>query len=1093
MSVRDRVATYLEKISRPPVLRVICAAAALCAFACSRDPAADLATQYAAEQRIEGDKPAIVAVDVQPGVYLVTARERDIDLRLVLDAGGAHSEIEDYVPRHGLLASVVRLDAPAKLRVELRNSEHRGKHGVADLRIARWRQPSPSPGERELGYTAFATAGEQAALANKESWIRAVDLLHEAIAHFAAARDDTARAQAEYTLAHLEYLARNDFPPAIRAAQRAGEVYAALDDETGAMRAATIRAAAEIEVASAMSAGTQGAEQRALFASADGTLGRAARWFGENKLAVDAEYAVNMRGIRALQEGKYDEAGGFFQRAIKMSNANRDPGEEARSLLNLAWIHNRIGSVAEAAAEYERLLPLIEKERQPMLYTIAIGNYGFCLVALGDFDRALAVHTEALDLAKRIHNDPEHARHMSALGVIYFRTGDMRRALETLRAAMVIQERVGDTISRASSLRVAGNAASALKLHDLALEYLRKSAEIDLNPHSSARTRVLIAGELRALGDLRGAEAELTRALRSTNPLAHANVLDERGRLRIAQKRYPAAIEDLRAADRQFAALDLDYNRIETNTALSQALLASRDVAGASVAADTAVSIVRRLRVKSANPEWRAHFLSARYSPYEARIAADFAGGEDTPASWRAFRTAEEVRARSLADQLAVGSRRTAADPAGDALRAQLTSQQLRLEMRMQKQEADEKGVLELRRAIVETRAQMDAHRVQREGVVAGENSLTDSLAQLQARVPADTAVLAYFVGDGASHAWLLTRRGLQHATLAGRGPLQRLTDSFVNGRRLGNPVNGGDREVARRLLGDLLAGLTNRRLLIIPDGPLNGIPFAALPRPDGTGLLVDDFVISYAPSLSLALSAKSGTPSKATQVAVVSDPVYAPDDQRLQLAARDSGGNLRGPRLPSPHNLTRLPYSALEARTVGAALGAGKTVQLAGFDASLERVLALSGEDLAVLHFATHAVARRDLPEQSALYLSEYTRDGDLLDDTRLTASTIAHSGLHADVVVLSGCATGDGSELRGEGVLGLTYGFLANGSRSVVAALWPIEDASTARFMNEFYRAYRESRNTAEALRAAQLRTRDSGKAAVWSSFVVRANDFP
>jgi hypothetical protein len=60
---------------------------------------------------------------------------------------------------------------------------------------------------------------------------------------------------------------------------------------------------------------------------------------------------------------------------------------------------------------------------------------------------------------------------------------------------------------------------------------------------------------------------------------------------------------------------------------------------------------------------------------------------------------------------------------------------------------------------------------------------------------------------------------------------------------------------------------------------------------------------------------------------------------------------------------------------------------------------------------------------------------------------------------VVLSGCATGDGRELRGEGVLGLTYGFLANGSNTVVASLWPVEDALTARFMEEFYTAYRAS----------------------------------
>ncbi len=91
-----------------------------------------------------------------------------------------------------------------------------------------------------------------------------------------------------------------------------------------------------------------------------------------------------------------------------------------------------------------------------------------------------------------------------------------------------------------------------------------------------------------------------------------------------------------------------------------------------------------------------------------------------------------------------------------------------------------------------------------------------------------------------------------------------------------------------------------------------------------------------------------------------------------------------------------------------------------------------------------------------------------------RLTTDDIARSGLRADVVVLSGCATGDGRELRGEGVLGLTYGFLANGSRTVVASLWPVEDALTARFMEEFYAAYRTSGRAADALRIAQLRTR-------------------
>jgi CHAT domain-containing protein len=1082
------------KISRPPVFRVIFAAAALGLFSCSRQSDADLATQFSAEQLIAGDIPAVVAFDLAPGRYLVEARERDIDVRMSVEADRTRREIEDNVPRHGLHATVVSLSTAGPLRVELRNSEHRGNDGTVRLRIARWRgDADQDPGARAQGFDAFGKAGEETLVGTKDSRTRAVDLLHEAIAHFSEAGDDASRAQAEYTLGHLEYLYRLEFQPAIRAAQRAGELYDSLDDEVGQWNAATLRAAAEIEVAGGMNASAQGAEQRALYQSADRTLERSAEFFTKHNLAVSAAYAVNMRGIRAFYEGKYEEGAVHFALAVKMARAKRDPSQEAQSLANLAWMHNRLGRIAEATVEYERLLPLIEKDRQPALYLQAAGNYGFCLVAKGEFDRALGLHAEAIELAGKVHNDSEHARHLAALGGLYFRTGDMQRSLESLRAAMVIQERIGDAIARASALRVAGNAASALEQRDLALEYLRKSVEIDVNPHSSARTRVLIASELRALGNLRGAESELLRAHESTNAFTRAIVLNERGRLRMAQKRVGDAIDDLREADRRFAALDLDYNRIDTNTALAQALLASRDVDAARAAADSAISIVRSIRVKSANPEWRAHFLAARYSPYEARIAVDFAAGEDPQASWRAFRIAEEVRARSLADQLAGGAQHSGEpDPDGDALRAQLTSLQLRLETRMQRQDVEEKGVIELRRAIVETRAQIDAHRVRQGGVSAGEVRIAESLRDLQAELPANTAVLAYFVGDGASHAWLLTRRELRHAQLAGRASLQRVTDVIVSARRTSGTAAAADRSSATQLFGSLFENLSADRLLIIPDGPLNGIPFAAVPFPHGDGMLVDRFTIGYAPSLALALNGKPRSGARPVRVAVISDPVYAPDDRRLHLAG-EPPGNLRGPRPASPNNLTRLPYSGLEARAVAKAFGANDTVQLEGFDATLDKVTALSRENLAVLHFATHAAARRDLPDQSALYLSEFTADGTTIANSRLTASDISRAGLRADLVVLSGCATGDGGELRGEGVLGLTYGFLANGSRSVVAALWPIEDASTASFMNEFYRAYRDTGNTADALRTAQLRTRSSAKASVWSSFVVRANGFP
>ena len=966
------------------------------------------------------------------------------------------------------------------------------------MRAARWqRVVDAAPGERELGYAAFGLAGEQTAAKTTESWAKAADLLNEAVAHFELAEDDAARAQAQYTLGHLQYLERDDRLAAIRAAEAATESYEKLDDDVGIYNAATLRAAAELEFASGMNAGTQRAEQRAMYEAADRRLADATKFFEQRGLLVNAEYAVNMRGVRAVYLGEHDHAVELLSRAVTMARANRDVGEEVKSLANLAWVHYRLGFIAEAAKEYSQLLPLIERDRQPALYAAILNNYGYCLIALGEFDRALELHTDALQMYIAQGQQLEQARQLLALGGLYFRTGDLQRSLETLRAAIEVQERISDTIGRASALRVAGNAASALGQHDLALDYLRSSAQIEANPHGVARTHVLIASELRALGDARGAESELAKALASRNPVSQAEAFEERGRLRLAQKNFSAAITDLRAADKQYLALGLEFNRIDTNTGLSLGLLASGEVPGALAAANEAVSIVGRIRVKSANPEWRARFVSARYQPYEVLIAAELASGGpgDVRSSWRAFRIAESVRARSLADLLAEESQRDARalDPKGDALRAQLTALQLRLEARMQSADPDDAGTRELRRAIVETGAQIDAHRVREDSVAAGDSKLTESLQELQTRLPPDTAVLAYFVGDSRTHAWLLRRNELRLAELGGRAALTRTTDEFVEWNRFGTTPGTRQQDFGRRLLGPLLDGVTEKQLLVIPDGPLNGLPFAAVPLPGGgRDMLVDRFNLGYAPSLALAMQGTRATPRRHQRVAVVYDPVYAPDDRRL-IAADGTSGTLRGPLQMSPNKLTRLPHSALEARAVSGALGAVDTIQLSGFEATSARVAELAHSDLSVLHFATHAAARADSPEQSALFLSEYSREGALLTDSKLSVGDIRRTGLRADLVVLSGCDTGDGGRLRGEGILGLAYGFLANGSHSVVAALWPIEDAATARFMSEFYTAYRASGRAADALRTAQLRSRESADAEVWSSFVVRANEFP
>ncbi len=1096
MSVRDRVAVCNGNFPRSRALVLACAAWLLCVFGCTDRARHDPVEEYSTQVAIGGAASVELRHPLTAGAYLVEVREQDVDVRLTVDAGATHAELEDQVPRHGGLYKVVSLRQPGELRMEIRGSDHRTKQGRAAVHVFRWKRTvDEAPGRLEQGYDAFGASQELTAAANPEAATRAADKLHEALTHFEETGDDAARADAAYSLANLQY-ARDEWMATISATEMATDAYRSRDDDAGVQNAAALRGAAELELASGMSAATQLAEQTATYQGADRRLAAAAEFFKTHGMPIRAQYAVNMRGVRAIVLGEYDSADKLFSESVAMARANQDTIEQTKSLANLAYLHYLRGFVSQAAEEYETLLPIVDRETQKYMYAALLGNYGFCLIALGDFDRALTLHTEALELYTKVGDQDERATELAALGGLYFRMGDAERALETLRAALVAQEQVGDTRGLASTLRVAGNASSVLGKRSTALAYLRKSAQIDSNPHSVARTGVLIASELRRTGDLKGAETELKVPLASTNALVRASALEERAQLRLEQGNREAAISDLRAADRQFADLGLEFNRIETNTALSGMLLANKDAAGAAATADEAVSIVTRIRAKSANPEWRAHFLSARYSPFEARIAADLAGGDapEESASWRAFRTAEYVRARSLSDELAVGGsgQDRASDPEEVALRASLTSQQLRLENRMQRQDADEAGTLELRRGIEETRARIEQVRLRHGGVAAGDTTLPAAMRQVQAALPEDTVVLAYFVGDERSHAWMLDPHNLKHTAFAGRESLQRPIDAALSEQRSAPAHHEAARRLGSLLLGNLLDGVTAKRLLVITDGPLNGVPFAALPIGAGDDLLLDRFVLGYAPSLALAMRPAVAPRKRSMRVAVVSDPVYASDDRRLRLSAQ-GGGNFRGPTLPMPDNLTRLPYSALEAGAVTKVFGTAQTIELAGFDATPERVLALRSHDLAILHFATHAVARRDSPEQSALFLSRYTAEGTALEDNQLSVADIARSGLHAEIVVLSGCSTGDGSQLRGEGVLGLTYGFLANGSRSVVAALWPIEDAATARFMSEFYGAYRKSERAADALRAAQLQMRAKVAPAVWSSFVVRANGFP
>jgi CHAT domain-containing protein/Tfp pilus assembly protein PilF len=401
-----------------------------------------------------------------------------------------------------------------------------------------------------------------------------------------------------------------------------------------------------------------------------------------------------------------------------------------------------------------------------------------------------------------------------------------------------------------------------------------------------------------------------------------------------------------------------------------------------------------------------------------------------------------------------------------------------------------------------EARKALDAVRRRQGEVEARIRAASPRLAALQQPEPLDlpaaraaldagTLLLSYSIADSRGYLFAVGPGREDFRAVRMDVTLSKLRSDVGRFRRLLQTVSplgtGPLRAMAAELGATLLGPVADRiaraeRLLILPDGPLHLIPFAALADPSapaGGRYLVEARPVHTAASATVfAEIARARRPKRTARLFALGDPDYG----SVGAAAASRAVALRERGL----ELSPLPGSRREVQAIERLFPAGSRV-LVGPEASEDQVRRI-GRDPSLLHFACHALADAASPLDSSLVLALPAEWKPGQPNGLLQAWEILEQvRLDADLVALSACGTALGQEMSGEGVLGLTRAFQYAGARSVLASLWSVSDESTALLMGRFYRGLREGEAKDAALRNAQIEMLRGPRShpALWAAF--------
>ena len=808
----------------------------------------------------------------------------------------------------------------------------------------------------------------------------------------------------------------------------------------------------------------------------------------------------NNLGNLAYKRGDLDKAGEYYRQALALiEKLAPDSLNVADGLNNLATVAYFRGDL-EQAEEYYRQALEIRKKLAPdsVNMAISVNNLGDVAHDRGDLDKAGEYYRQALAVFEKLAPGSLNvAMIWDNLGDLAEESRELTKAEGYYRQALAIHEKLGSgSLDVGVDLNDLGQVAYDRGDSAKAEEFFQQSFAID---------EKLAPGSL----DVAAVVSNLGRVARDRGDLAKA--LEYYGRaLEIRKNLAPAS----------------------TGTAESLAALAAimRDKQHAGEAmrlyAQAIDVLESQLSHLGGSSDARAGFRAKHADYYFAY--SDLLLTQRQPEL--AFQVLERSRARTLLETLSQAhvDIRQGADRAllerERTLRVTLAAKSNRKIDLLQGRHSDEqvaafsKNIDELLSQYQEVEGQI---RMSSPTYAALMQPQPLSAKEVQEQLlDSDTLLLEYALGEKHSLVFAVTPTSLASYELPKRSEIEdtahhvydlltsrnRWIEAETSSQRKERVAKGeaeyrkASATLSQMIIGPFIPQLEGKRLLIVADGELQYIPFGILPVPardpskPAVPLVTEHEIVNLPSASVLALLRRqsNGRTAALKEVAVLADPVFDKEDSRVGRVVRNpqivptavketipsypehltrSLGDLGLGTRQAGAVLPRLAFSRQEADAIMAMTDPGKGMEALDFQASRETALNKDLGQYRIVHFATHGLLDNEHPELSGLVFSLVDQEGQSRDGF-LDLEDIYNLTLPVDLVVLSACETGLGKQITGEGLVGLTRGFMYAGASRVLASLWKVDDEATAEVMGRFYAGMlKAGLPPAAALRQAQI----------------------